>query len=259
VLSAFAKVINTDADENNAMAGSLAFTESELTISSGSVTATRSAHSIDTEADAASDDLDTIATGSVSDGCDLVIRANNTARTVVVKHNTGNIQLANDTDFSLDDDEKSLTLRLRGSDWHEIARAPALPAASQAEMEADTSTTVAVTPGRFRHAQGAAKAHGNMNGTGTPAFNGTAYNFSSITDNAAGKHKLNFTNNLAAATYSVATSSNNDGSAASENANVAVQTLETDGVTIWTIEIGNTTATFDDRNNTSVVVYGDFA
>ncbi len=122
VAGAFAKVINTDADENNAVAGSIAFTSSELTISSGSVTAARSHHTIDTEADAASDDLDTIVVTGVSDGALLFVRAENTARTIVVKHGTGNIQTADGADFSIDDAVKSLTLQRRGTDWHELNR-----------------------------------------------------------------------------------------------------------------------------------------
>jgi hypothetical protein len=62
----------------------------ELTIAAGVVTATKTYHTIDTEADAASDDLDTINGGSVGDF--LIIRAANGSRDVVVKHGTGNIK-----------------------------------------------------------------------------------------------------------------------------------------------------------------------
>ena len=123
VSSAFSKVINTDSNENNAMAGSLAFTSSELTIASGSVAATRSQHTIDTESDAASDDLANITTGSVTDGCVLYLSAANTARTVVVKHEAtgaGQIHLAGGQDVILDDTNKSLVLIRRGTDWYEL-------------------------------------------------------------------------------------------------------------------------------------------
>lgn len=66
-------------------------TSSELTISSGSITPTQNWHTVDTESDAASDDLDTIATTNVTDGFILILRINNSARSVVIKHNTGNI------------------------------------------------------------------------------------------------------------------------------------------------------------------------
>ena len=131
--------------------------------------------------------------------------------------------------------------------------------AVQAAIEAETNEDTYIPPDLLKHSPGVAVAHGNMNGTGTPAFNGTAYNFSSVTDNAAGKQKANFTNSLSNATYTVATAGNNDGTGANENANVSVQTLETDGVTIWTVEIGNTAAAFADRDNVGITVHGDFA
>lgn len=76
----------------------------ELTIASGAVTATQTWHRIDTEGDASSDDLDTINGGS--DGRTLIFRAENTARTVVVKHGTGNIQTFTGSDITLDETYK---------------------------------------------------------------------------------------------------------------------------------------------------------
>lgn len=93
---------------------------SELTIASGVVTATSGYHRIDTEADAASDDLDTIS--GLTTGQLLVIRAENSARTVVVKNGTGNIQLDGASDFSLDNVEDTLTLIYNGSAWLEISK-----------------------------------------------------------------------------------------------------------------------------------------
>jgi hypothetical protein len=93
---------------------------SELTIATGAVTATGGYHNIDTESDAASDDLDTI-NGGV-DGMRLVIRANNTARTVVVKDATGNIQCAGD--MSLDSTQDTMELIYDGTltAWLEVGR-----------------------------------------------------------------------------------------------------------------------------------------
>jgi len=102
---------------------------SELTISSGSVTPTGLKHTIDTESDASSDDLEVMPATNLSNGAQLLLRAENAGRTVVVKHNTDTggtgdpkIFTTDDADFSLDDDEKSIILELRGSAWHEIAR-----------------------------------------------------------------------------------------------------------------------------------------
>ena len=91
----------------------------ELTIASGAITITQSFHTVDTEGDGASDDLLTINGGSV--GRVLILRAENDARTVVVKHNTGNIWLKGKEDLSLDDLEDCLVLvYTSGSKWVDI-------------------------------------------------------------------------------------------------------------------------------------------
>lgn len=77
---------------------------SELTIATGAITVTQSYHRVDTEADAPSDDLDTINGGA--DGMVLYLVAENDARTVVLKHNTGNIVTPDGANFSLDTDDK---------------------------------------------------------------------------------------------------------------------------------------------------------
>lgn len=85
-------------------------TSSELTIASGSITPTQNWHTVDTEADAASDDLDTIVASGVTDGYVLFLRANNAARTVVIKHNTGNIVTFDAQNITLDETYKSIQL-----------------------------------------------------------------------------------------------------------------------------------------------------
>lgn len=96
--------LDTRLDRVHQTDGDLDFpTSTELTIATGSVTPTQNWHTIDTEADAASDDLDTLATTNVTDGFVLFLRANNDARTVVIKHNTGNILCATAADITLDD------------------------------------------------------------------------------------------------------------------------------------------------------------
>lgn len=93
VLAAFGKTINIDPDQDNSVAGSIGFTSSELTISGGSVTITRSHHTIDTESDTSSDDLATIVNSGTSDGSMLLLRAANSARIVTIKDGLGNIIL----------------------------------------------------------------------------------------------------------------------------------------------------------------------
>jgi hypothetical protein len=94
--------------------------KSELTIATGAITVTGGYHDVDTEADAASDDLDTISGGA--DGMRLVLRANNSGRTVVVKDGTGNIQCAGD--MSLDNIQDTIELIYDGvqTAWLEVGR-----------------------------------------------------------------------------------------------------------------------------------------
>lgn len=98
--------------------GSVRFPDQgELTISSGAITISGTSHTVDTESDAASDDLATI-NGGV-DGQLLILRAENTARTVVIKAGTGNIETPDGNDITLDTTEKVVTLQydLALSDW----------------------------------------------------------------------------------------------------------------------------------------------
>lgn len=92
----------------------------ELTIDTGEITVTNSYHDVDTESDAGTDDLDTINGGA--DGMRLTLRANNDARTVVVKDATGNLRLA--SDMSLDNVFDTIELRYDESlsVWLETSR-----------------------------------------------------------------------------------------------------------------------------------------
>lgn len=101
------------------MLGFLMKAATELTISSGIVTVTQMFHTVDTEGDAATDDLDTINGGSTVNM--IVIRAANDARTVVVKHNSGNIWLQGKADINMDDLEDGLLLVWDGTKWFDIA------------------------------------------------------------------------------------------------------------------------------------------
>lgn len=78
----------------------------ELTINAGSITVTQTYHTVDTQADAGEDDLDTIA--GVSEGMIVILRAEHTDRTVVVKNGTGNIVCGGD--IYLDDVNKHVAL-----------------------------------------------------------------------------------------------------------------------------------------------------
>ena len=95
---------------------------SELTIATGAITVLGNVHTVDTESDAANDDLDTITAGdNVLAGHLLIISAANAGRDVVVKDGTGNINLPGG-DYTIDDADKRLTLIYDGPNWEEISR-----------------------------------------------------------------------------------------------------------------------------------------
>jgi hypothetical protein len=98
----------------------------ELTIASGAITKTYSHHTIDTEADAATDDLDSVNGGA--EGEVMLIRPADGARKIVVKHNVGNIWLPGAADISLDNANAYLMLVYSGAKWVAIAGSGADPA-----------------------------------------------------------------------------------------------------------------------------------
>ena len=123
-------------------------TATELTIASDAVTKTQNWHSIDTQADAASDDLSTINGGAEGDV--LYIRPENDARTVVVKHNVGNIKCAGNADITLDDiqDICILIYNATTSNWYALGISAAsltaagiVELATAAEINTGTDTT----------------------------------------------------------------------------------------------------------------------
>lgn len=84
----------------------LSFVEAtELTIDAvGAITVTQNYHTVDTDGDIASDNLDTITiSGNIEEGTILILRPDNDARTVVVRHNQGNIMCNGNADITLDD------------------------------------------------------------------------------------------------------------------------------------------------------------
>lgn len=86
---------------------------SMLTIASGIITITNNFHKIETEGGAASDDLNTI-NGGVT-GQILVLMAYDSAHTVILKDNTGNLKLS--ADITLDESYDTATLIFNGTFW----------------------------------------------------------------------------------------------------------------------------------------------
>lgn len=94
----------------------------ELTIATGAVTVTRTYHKIDTQGDAVTDDLDSMAGGS--EGKIVILRPENDARTVIVKNNptggAGYFDIGGD--IYLDDiDDHAVFIYGNDTYWHLIA------------------------------------------------------------------------------------------------------------------------------------------
>lgn len=92
-----------------------------LTVATGVVTvAGRGIYVIDTEAAAATDDLDTINGGS--DGDVIILSSVNAARDTTLKDGTGNLFLT--ADFALaNNTQKIVLVNVGGTQWHELSRA----------------------------------------------------------------------------------------------------------------------------------------
>lgn len=69
----------------------------EITINTGATTQTQSVHSIDTQSDSAADDLDTLT--PATDKNFLMLKLEDAARVVTIKHGTGNFTLPGNADI----------------------------------------------------------------------------------------------------------------------------------------------------------------
>lgn len=87
-----------------------------------------------------------------------------------------------------------------GTTWADVGSGGSFVAATQAEMETGTSTTVGVTPGRQQFHPSAAKAWVQWNGSTVLA----SYNVSSVTDNGSADQTINFTTAFSSANYGIA-------------------------------------------------------
>src|SRR5262245_25349294 len=99
--------------------------ETTLTISSGTVTASRGVHAIDTEALAATDDLANILQTNLPDGSFLFVHSANASRDVVLKHSaggSGQLSIGDSADLTLLDPSMFVLFKRTGSLWQEIAR-----------------------------------------------------------------------------------------------------------------------------------------
>lgn len=168
---------------------------SELTIAAGAITITQSYHTVDTESDAASDDLDTI--NGVAVGQLVVLFPASAARTVVLKHNTGNIFNPQGKDISLAESTDGVALFRHGTKLIPLGRsvlAAAGGAYTQTYATADRTIAnpTATAPTALTDNSGGAAADGTIGAITVPAAltvtDGAGTNdgtIGAITDNAS--------------------------------------------------------------------------
>jgi hypothetical protein len=118
--------------------------ESELTISTGSITPTAASHTVDTEADAASDDLANILTTNHPEGRIIFLRLQDAARVVTVKHEAGGagqVHLMDSADLALSA-TRQLALQRRGTDWYEVRFWPSVVSLTTLTASSQVRTTI---------------------------------------------------------------------------------------------------------------------
>jgi len=142
--------------------GSIEFTDAtELTIASGVITVTQNYHKVDTQGDAASDDLDTITAGTnVAAGFILHLRVESDARTVVIKNGTGGADnLDVGSDVTLDESYKTYSLVYDGTNWRPFTFS-----------EAESVDQPMVCEGRLTLTSGTPVTTADVTGAGTIYF-----------------------------------------------------------------------------------------
>lgn len=104
-----------------------------LTIASGSITPTRSMHTLETQGGASTDDLDVIATTNMPEGRILIMSMETASRAVVIRHaigGTGQIYTPTGANVTLRDVGQFAFFRRRGTIWYllHVTAGKALPA-----------------------------------------------------------------------------------------------------------------------------------
>lgn len=117
-------IVDLKTHQENVLNGVQAFDQikavvaTELTISGGVVTRSLMNHRIDTEGNAASDDLTTILGGS--EGMILFVRLENASRVVTLKHGADNLLMAGGGDVILTNTDQVITFFYVNGGWREI-------------------------------------------------------------------------------------------------------------------------------------------
>jgi len=202
---------------NNSFSGDTTFTgeiytpsDGTLTIATGSITPTGVYHLVDTEAAAASDDLDTIA--SPTNGQNLTLRTVNSARDVVIT-NAGNIVTPTGSSITLGTTNETISLLYDSTlvKWIVKASQPlaattsilgVVEKATQAEVEAET-TEKYPDAALLTYHPGVAKSYTRVNVSGgVPSIVGS-YKVSGIADDGVGLFTITWGVTFSSANYTI--------------------------------------------------------
>jgi hypothetical protein len=128
--------------------------------------------------------------------------------------------------------------------------------AVQSEMEAATSTTLAVPPGRMKFHPGVCKGWITFDGTGTPAAS-ASYNYTSITDNGTGDWTVNWDVDFSAHTYVALCSATSPGATAAAAFPCLDNTATGSTRVFYGTVDGSGIYQAADRNEVCLAVFGD--
>lgn len=170
------------------------------------------------------------------------------------------IKKQNDQDLADNDIEANqiVTVIYDGTNFQmqsQVATSSAVSAATQAEQETGSSTTVYVSPGRQQYHASAAKAWVNFNGSGTPAIN-ASYNVTSLTDGTT-TWTVNLTTAFSSANYGVAGICQAAGSGGGAIQIPSGGTVTASALQLRTLDTVTGGGTFFDSTLVSVALYGD--
>ncbi len=134
-----------------------------------------------------------------------------------------------------------------------IPTTPSTVAATQADMEATTSTTTFASPARMQFSQSSAKAwcmfNGATVGTNAPTV---GYNVSSVTRISTGSYRISYTYPFSSANYSTVGMGNDTGSSQG-----LVYLTGTQQATSTTILVTNASGSVQDLTRICLTAFGD--
>ncbi len=147
------------------------------------------------------------ALGTVKSGTQRIVRFTGI---LILTHHATSLILPSSANITTANGDVAIFVSLGSGNWKCVAytkqdgtaivASASVSAATQAELETGSSTTVYTSPGRQQYHPSAAKAWCLFNGTGTPAVT-AAYNVTSITDGGTGIFTVNLTTAFATANF----------------------------------------------------------